>query len=907
MKSKKTGKRIAAALLTLVMVLSLAACGGSGKNGNGKNSGGQGSGGASSAAMPEVTIRDGVVRSTQVTISDPSFSSDGLQLLAMEDGWFYGLYFSYEEDQEEGGYSLLRFKTDGSGLERYSLPKEDANSEIVCSSFSDGCFYLGLATYQNSEALDYALEHEGTTEELAIPEELSEDATGSYKIACMAADGTMKWSAPVDPSTMGTGEYYLGGVEAVGDDLYVLSGDRVDRYSKKDGSFVGNIVTAKEEEMSGAFYLLRDGTIAMADEFSSALKINAYDPAQQKFVLKSTFPTVLQGAAMFPGKTHDLYLAGDDGVYAADLGSDKLTPIINYVNSDMDAQGVVRLLETKDGELAIQIYGGDTSLEIYLLEPVDPKDVKEKKELTLGAYYIDYMVRSEIIKFNKESEDYRISIHDYSQYDLEDDSYYESTGISQMTTDIISGNAPDILLLSEHIPVETYISKGVFEDLTDLYNADDGIDKSDFMKNVTDAFLTEGRMYVAVPGFTISGVSGKKKFIGDGKDLSISKAKKIAADNGIKESNIFGIVDRNIVFQSAVESSGDQFVDWDTHTCDFNNDQFRELLEFAKLFPEEISEDAYNDDYFTQYLSDRALLNLHFINTVNDYYYMTRELFGDINVALTGFPSEKNKGPALLPSLQLGINSSASDPEGCWSFVRRFYLPEYQMKMDACLPVSERAIDAQGQELIDNLREQQEEYEKYMRELNEGSAAPIPAPDAEGETAEDEELPNLDGVPEAEDAMEGVPAEGASEESASGSGADSSEGPSESEDLLNVPIAEEDFDGTHEEYEEYLKEFEEELAAAGGSFDVDVIGEDPAALEDGATAYSGADLPMFDEKDMKAFKEMLKTLSFAVNDDTEVWNIISEEAGAYFAGQKSAAEVSDIIQSRVQVYLKEIE
>ena len=35
--------------------------------------------------------------------------------------------------------------------------------------------------------------------------------------------------------------------------------------------------------------------------------------------------------------------------------------------------------------------------------------------------------------------------------------------------------------------------------------------------------------------------------------------------------------------------------------------------------------------------------------------------------------------------------------------------------------------------------------------------------------------------------------------------------------------------------------------------------------------------------------------------------IIKEESAAYFAGQKSAEEVSDIIQSRVQVYLKENE
>ena len=39
--------------------------------------------------------------------------------------------------------------------------------------------------------------------------------------------------------------------------------------------------------------------------------------------------------------------------------------------------------------------------------------------------------------------------------------------------------------------------------------------------------------------------------------------------------------------------------------------------------------------------------------------------------------------------------------------------------------------------------------------------------------------------------------------------------------------------------------------------------------------------------------------------DPDVINIIIEEAGAYFSGQKSAKEVAEIIQNRVQNYLDE--
>jgi hypothetical protein len=40
--------------------------------------------------------------------------------------------------------------------------------------------------------------------------------------------------------------------------------------------------------------------------------------------------------------------------------------------------------------------------------------------------------------------------------------------------------------------------------------------------------------------------------------------------------------------------------------------------------------------------------------------------------------------------------------------------------------------------------------------------------------------------------------------------------------------------------------------------------------------------------------------------DGQINKIIMEEAGAYFAGQKSAEEVADVIENRVGIYIKEL-
>ena len=827
--------------------------------------------------MPEITSKDGVVTSQEISLGE-DFATDGLQVLAAEDGVFYGFNYSYEGDGLSA-YELVQFKEDGSGLNKtaYDIEGEEA-SEVTASAFKNGNYYLGISTTGNSPALDYALENDlDTAGDMPEGMGLSEDAVSSFQIACVGTDGKQKWIKDVrEPED--SLSFFIESIVASDDGLYLVSSEGVDLYSAEDGSYKETVCALSQEELTGIVHVRQDGTILMVDDSGSATKILRYDSGKKEFVDGITLPGALMGASLFTGSQYDLYLASETGIYGGKLGSDKLDVIVNYVNSDLDLEGITSLTEIGEKRFAIQGYGSEGVLNTYVLEMVSPKDVKEKKEITLGGYYVSYDVRSEVIQFNKENSEYRISIQDYSQFDLAEDEYDSPTGLSRMNTDIVSGNVPDILVMNEYMPVSNYISKGLLIDLTDRYETDQEIDKADFLKNVVDAFKSDDRMYMIVPGFTVTGVAGKSKYIGDGKDLTIEKAKKIAADMGLGETGVFGVIDRESVLSYAIEFSGDQFIDMDQHSCNFNTAEFQELLEFANKFPDQIG-DEQEYDYSTQFLADKALLGIQFINSPFDYYYMTRQLYGDVNMTITGFPSKKNLGPAVAPSVELGISSSCSDPDGCWSFVRRFLMPEYQQKLDSCLPISRKAIKKQGDDVIQSFKEQQLSAEEYLREQDALISEDAPSEDSSTGLTGDEIIEVTD------DLKLDTP---------------------ESEDLIGKPVAEEDFDGTHEEYKEYLKEFEKEAASAEGTEEEVILDpqEETALPED---AYGLDSLPEFGQSDIEAMQKILEDLSFSVNSENEVLNIILEEAGAYFAGQKSTAEVSDIIQSRIQVYLKENE
>lgn len=77
---------------------------------------------------------------------------------------------------------------------------------------------------------------------------------------------------------------------------------------------------------------------------------------------------------------------------------------------------------------------------------------------------------------------------------------------------------------------------------------------------------------------------------------------------------------------------------------------------------------------------------------------------------------------------------------------------------------------------------------------------------------------------------------------------------------------------------------------ANGSIGTIVPGEKPDVITDEAIA---------------AVKEVIASVSVTVRTDKQVMEIVSEEAAAFFAGQKTATETAAVIQNRVQTYVSE--
>jgi hypothetical protein len=66
--------------------------------------------------------------------------------------------------------------------------------------------------------------------------------------------------------------------------------------------------------------------------------------------------------------------------------------------------------------------------------------VTKKTVLTLACMGLDWNLRSQIVKFNRTSDQYRIEVQDYSEYNTGDD---YTAGLTKLGTEILSGKVPD--------------------------------------------------------------------------------------------------------------------------------------------------------------------------------------------------------------------------------------------------------------------------------------------------------------------------------------------------------------------------------------------------------------------------------------------------------------------------------
>ena len=219
-------------------------------------------------------------------------------------------------------------------------------------------------------------------------------------------------------------------------------------------------------------------------------------------------------------------------VYEYDVKSQKAEELFSWLDSDINGSSVQNFGVLEDGRILVILMDWESNENsIALLTKKKASEVPQKETIVIASLYGSDL-QSAVVKFNKASDKYHISLKEYldfSGYDGNSEADYQAymaDGVNRLINDITSGNCPDILDLSG-VNYRQLAAKGVFEDLGAYLDKSDKLNRSDFLDNVMEAYTVDGTL-ISIPYIVqIQTLVGKGSDVGDKARLDHRRAHRL--------------------------------------------------------------------------------------------------------------------------------------------------------------------------------------------------------------------------------------------------------------------------------------------------------------------------------------------------------------------------------------------
>ncbi|MDE6642337.1 MAG: ABC transporter substrate-binding protein [Acetatifactor sp.] len=289
----------------------------------------------------------------------------------------------------------------------------------------------------------------------------------------------------------------------------------------------------------------------------------------------------------------------------------------------------------------------------------------EPVTLIYGTMHLEQEMDTWIAEYNLAHEDCRIEVREYGQEGFEE-------GLLRLNAELVQGKGPDLLDLSD-IDAGPYITLGILTDIYPLLEADSELSQETFMPGGLKLYETAGHLYGISPGYRLETVMGKKTVLGEPAEWTVEKMYEMIEnlpDGGCFINNLGSLGLLRIVLHRGM----DEYVDWESGTCDFDGDEFRELLRLAAAM------DALPllDDEEQAIAEGKLLANRLYVSCPEEYAE-SASLFQGEPVVCVGFPSAEGGGALITPYLPVGI-CRGENRDAAWEFVKSLLGNEFQEK-----------------------------------------------------------------------------------------------------------------------------------------------------------------------------------------------------------------------------------
>ena len=361
---------------------------------------------------------------------------------------------------------------------------------------------------------------------------------------------------------------------------------------------------------------------------------------------------------------YDLYYEDGKDIYGFSVKDKTSKMLVDYTSSGVTELRSFIMADSQNmigGEIDIS----GTKLTCY--KKVDPSQVKDKTVITFGSLKeVDSNIVNAASKFNSESDKYKIEFKDYSS---------EEDPQTKMNADILAGNVPDIIEMSD-IPVNQYASKGLLEDLTSYFENDDVVKKDDIIPAVEKAMEIDGKLYYTSTEFLVGCLCAKKESVGNRTGWTANEFEEFLEEQDDDVSPFYSeskADELNLMMEACVED----YIDWSKGECSFDSDSFKTILEIAGRGTDKKKKTEPEISEILEDLKSGKILFMENVLRPCDIE-IDSKMFGSEITAL-GYPCDGYSGSYFALFDKLGIYSKSEVKDGAWEFIRTLMTKDYQL------------------------------------------------------------------------------------------------------------------------------------------------------------------------------------------------------------------------------------
>ena len=530
MKHKQL-KRITGMILSAVLVIgSLAGC--SGKNtdggGSGGNSGGNGEN-AGEQAMGRFLEEEMALPAECMNIYDMKKLEDGVIRLVGNDengtdsvwdsrdkgeSWEKVFDFPKEFQDEDKGYiDYAALSGDGQTAFVFNKIEDDGIRPVVClldksGNGSEIPFELPETDMVNTTYFSKDVEENKdspqTEKETGEKQDSEPKEAGEENESVPESEaGEENDSAPEEDAEFknmdGAGSNLAMDIKFLGNDQIMVQDiqDNIYQVRIADGS-VKQTYEFDGMTESHQFYAIGKTIVVQ-----SSTEILLYDSetGEQQSTEEALQKSVSESGSFTAMDTMDqgesVYCLSGGGLYHYKFGGSVVEQLIdgsmNSLGGPSFYAAALTMLDEQNLLVAASDSNADSASGIVLLKFTYSADVpaKPSKELKVYSLYDNRELRQAISRFQKEHTDVYINFENALS---EENGVTVSDALKTLTTEIMAGEGPDVLLL-DGMPVETYMEKGILKDISALVSENE----KDYFGSVLNAYKDESGQLCAVP------------------------------------------------------------------------------------------------------------------------------------------------------------------------------------------------------------------------------------------------------------------------------------------------------------------------------------------------------------------------------------------------------------------------